>query len=187
MKPQATDAGRLTRRRFLSAGLLAGSLALGGGLLFWPRSVPPGVDGEARRWHFLSPANAQAVIALAPALLGPTASADLIASPAKRYALADGVDQAICLLTPGIRDELRQLFNLLASPGGRLLMLGQIADWPAASESALQSGLDAWCGARLDLVKSAYDGLRDLVFAVWYGDPANQDCLPGFGWPELHS
>ena len=76
MKPQATDAGRLTRRRFLSAGLLAGSLALGGGLLFWPRSVPPGVDGEARRWHFLSPANAQAVIALAPALLGPTASAD---------------------------------------------------------------------------------------------------------------
>ena len=187
MKPQATDAGRLTRRRFLRAGLLAGSLALGGGLLFWPRSVPPGVDGEARRWHFLSPANAQAVIALAPALLGPTASADLIASPAKRYALADGVDQAICLLTPGIRDELRQLFNLLASPGGRLLMLGQMADWPSASESALRSGLDTWCGARLDLLKSAYEGLRDLVFAVWYGDPANQDCLPGFGWPELHS
>ena len=87
----------------------------------------------------------------------------------------------------GTRDELRQLFDLLASPGGRLLMLGQMADWPAASESALQSGLDAWRGARLDLLKSAYEGLRDLVFAVWYGDPVNQDCLPGFGWPELQS
>jgi len=41
MRPQSTAGGRLTRRRFLSAGLLAGSLALGGGLLFWPRSVPP--------------------------------------------------------------------------------------------------------------------------------------------------
>ena len=69
MRPQSTAGGRLTRRRFLGAGVLAGSLALGGGLLFWPRSVPPGVDGEARRWQFLSPANAQAVIALAPALL----------------------------------------------------------------------------------------------------------------------
>lgn len=149
--------------------------------------MPPGVDGEARRWHFLYPANAQAVIVLAPALLGPTASAALIASPARRYMLADGVDQAICLLTPGTRDELRQLFNLLASPGGRLLMLGQMADWPSVSESSLRSGLDTWCGARLDLLKSAYEGLRDLVFAVWYGDPANQDGLPGFGWPELHS
>ena len=113
MKPRATDAGRLTRRRFLSAGLLAGSLAgslaLGGGLLFWPRSVPPGVDGESRRWQFLSPANAQAVIVLAPALLGPTASAALIASPARRYMLADGVDQAICLLTPGTRDVYPRL------------------------------------------------------------------------------
>ena len=187
MKPHSTVAWQLTRRRFLSAGLLAGSLALGGGLLFWPRSAPPGVEGESRRWQFLSAANAQAVIALAPALLGPTASSALIASPAKRYALADGVDQAICLLTPGTRDELRQLFDLLASPGGRLLMLGQMADWPVASESALHSGLDTWRGARLDLVKSAYEGFRDLVFAAWYGDPANQDCLPGFGWPELQS
>ena len=33
MRPQSTAGGRLTRRRFLRAGLLAGSLALGGGQL----------------------------------------------------------------------------------------------------------------------------------------------------------
>lgn len=170
----------LARRRVLAGGVLVGTLALGGGALFWPRREAG--RETAGSWHFLRPADRAALAALAPALLGPSLWPAPDAAAEQR--LAQGVDLAIAYLLPRTRDELRQLFDLLASPGGRWLLLGQCAAWDGAAPAGLAAGLSAWRGHRLDLLRAAYDGLRELVYAVWYGDPAH---WPALGYPGTGS
>lgn len=161
---------QISRRHVLFGGVAVGVLALGGGALFWPRLNSP--DQASGTWHFLLPADRQAVMALAPVFLGAAASQQLQGDSVAGSALLAGVDQAIALLNPQIRGELRQLFDLLASPGGRYLLLGQWAGWNDAG-LALATGMDAWQHHSLDVLRAAYDGLRDLVFAVWYGEPTH--------------
>lgn len=96
-----------------------------------------------------------------------------------------GIDQAISLLPPATRDELRQLFDLLSSPGGRSLFLGFASDWANVEKPALINGLEGWRTSRLGLLRSAYEGLRDIVFAVWYGNSSHWTGLPNFGWKGL--
>lgn len=165
----------LARRQVLLGGVLVGTLAIGGGALFWPRREGGGQasDELGHDWSFLRPADRQALDALAPLLIGVNPGEFGNSRQAKEHCLNVGVDQAIAFLPPRTHAELRQLFDLLASPGGRLVLLGSVTAWQDAANSALDGGLTRWGQADLALLRTAYEGLRELVFAVWYGDPAN--------------
>lgn len=176
MRPEKTLLS-LARRRVLAGGALLGTLAFGGGALFWPRrgAVLP---SDAAAWSFLLPADRVALLALAPVFVGAEQWDRHIAGLVDRSeSFVRGIDLAIAYLMPRTRDELRQLFDMLASPGGRWILLGSVAAWDAASRPVMANGLVYWREAELALLRTAYEGLRDLVFAVWYGDPLH--------WPDL--
>jgi hypothetical protein len=153
-----------------------------GAALFWPRRDGDNATRPQRSWAFLSSADHQALLTLMPALLGESSVAAIFLEHAGQGEFISGVDWAISLLPPATRDDLRQLFDLLSSPGGRFLLLGLVADWRATRPEELAAGLEGWRRARLGVLRSAYEGLRDIVFAVWYGQPKHGTSLADFGW-----
>ncbi len=141
--------------------------------------------GVGQAWSFLLPADCIALARLIPCLLNDRTEASESSGNEILNETLIGIDRAISLLPPATRDELRQLFDLLSSPGGRMLFLGLAADWTKANGGAVLEGLEGWHRAKIGLLRSAYEGLRDLVFAVWYGNSKHWDGLPDFGWKGL--
>ena len=180
-----TPAWSRGRRAFVFGASGLAVLAGSGAALFWPRRIAEQVAVVGQSWSFLLPADRIALARLTPYLLNESAG---VGGSSGNEVLGEtllGIDRAIGLLPPAIRDELRQLFDLLSSPGGRMLFLGFATDWTEADGSAVANGLEGWQMAKIGLLRSAYEGLRDIVFAVWYGDPKHWGGLPDFGWKGL--
>src|SRR5438105_8288566 len=162
----------MKRRTFLAAGMLgAAALAAGGWLRYGVRHPPPGraLDRDA----------AAIVAALVPAFLAAALPAQ---PPERRDAIGEtvaGVDSAISGLPPLQRHELGRLFGLLAFPPARIA-LGVRAAWEDAATSDVQAALQRWQSSRSTLLRSAYEGLHQLILAAWYGNPR---AWPAIGYP----
>ena len=173
------------RRTFVLGASGLAALAGGGAALFWPHRTVEQPMGVGQAWSFLLPADRIALARLIPCFLNDRTE---VGESSRNEVLNEtliGIDRAISLLPPATRDELRQLFDLLSSPGGRMLFFGFAADWTEADGGAVLEGLKEWRGARIGLLRSAYEGLRDIVFAVWYGNSKHWNGLPDFGWKGL--
>jgi len=97
-------------------------------------------------------------------------------SQAKR-ALLQRIDQAFQGLSPATQAELRQLLELLASRAGWLLLSAGLTP---LSELSLQQRLlllEQWQQHYLQLLRQAYQGLHEIIYAAWYGDPTT--------WPAI--
>jgi len=82
------------------------------------------------------------------------------------------------------QQELQQLFQLLNSQVAHLLLVGNLvsaADLTIQQQSAY---IESWRTSFLGLLNDAYDGLKELVFAGFYGNPDHFDTL-GYVKPEL--
>jgi hypothetical protein len=162
----------MKRRTFLAAGAVGvAALAAGGWLRYGMPHAPPGraLDDDARA----------IVTALVPAFLDGSLPVD---APLRHGALAEtvaAVDTAILGLPPIAQHELAQLFGLLAFPPARMA-LGVRSAWTDASAVEVQAALRRWQGSRSLLLRSAYDGLHQLILAAWYADPR---AWPDIGYP----
>lgn len=162
----------MKRRTFLAAGALGvAALAAGGWLRYGMRHAPPGhaLDDDARA----------IVAALVPAFLD---GALPVHAPLRGDAIAEtvvAVDAAILGLPPMAQHELAQLFGLLAFPPARMAV-GVRSAWPDAATSDVQAALQRWQVSRSLLLRSAYDGLHQLILAAWYADPR---AWPDIGYP----
>jgi hypothetical protein len=162
----------LSRRTFLvTSGVGVAALAAGGWLSWRDARPVPG--------HALGAAARRIVAAMVPAFL----AGALPAGDARRDAVAetvDAVDAAIGGLPPATQAELAQLFGLLAFAPARLALAGLPRDWPDATPDEVAAALTRWQRSRLSLLRSAYDGLHQLVLAAWYGNPR---AWPAIGYP----
>jgi hypothetical protein len=167
-----------TRRTFLvtgSVGLVA--LAAGGWLEVRTARPSPG--------HALGAAGRRIVTAMAPAFLAgalPQAAAERHAAIVETV---DAVDTAIGGLPPGTQAELTQLFGLLSFTPARIVVAGLWPDWDHASPDAVEAVLARWQASRIALLRSAYDGLHQLVLAAWYGNPRAWPAIGYAGPPVL--
>ncbi len=158
------------RRTFLKAGLASGALLVAGGAASWLI----GRDARADRREVLG--------AMIPAVLDgslPAAAAQRIDAVAQALS---GVETAIAALSPAAQDELAQLFALLAIPPTRLALAGLARPWRDATPGEVASVLQAWRTHRLELLRSAYQALHDLVAGSWYADAAQWPAI-GYGGP----
>jgi hypothetical protein len=162
----------MKRRTFLAAGALGvAALAAGGWLRYGMRDAPPGraLDDDARL----------IVAALVPAFLD---GALPVRAPVRDEAITEtvaAVDAAILGLPPIAQHELAQLFGLLAFPPARVAM-GLRSAWSDAAPEDVQAALQRWQGSRSLLLRSAYDGLHQLILAAWYANPR---AWPDIGYP----
>jgi hypothetical protein len=162
----------MKRRAFLAAGALGvAALAAGGWLRYGLRHAPPG--------HALDDDATAIVTALVPAFLDGALPDD----PAERgTAIGEtvaAVDKAITGLPPLSQRELAQLFGLLAFPPARVA-LGVRTAWREAPADEIAAALARWQTSRSTLLRSAYDGLHQLILAAWYANPR---AWPAVGYP----
>ncbi|WP_434627011.1 twin-arginine translocation signal domain-containing protein [Chromobacterium sp. CV08] len=151
-----------SRRRFLQAGALGGAALLLAAYGAMPAADPAPADG---RWRWLQPRDAEIVAALAPAILGRN---DLPLAQ-----VIDGVDLAVAGLPPAVRQEVRQLFDLLGNRWARRWLAGIRSTWRRAEPGELAGFLQRWRDSRFLLQRSAYQALHQLIGAAWYGNPAS--------------
>ncbi|CAM2008372.1 hypothetical protein [Acanthopleuribacter pedis] len=177
----------MQRRTFLKAGLLGGTaLACAGWLshdTFWGKGTHLAAKGD-HRYDFLTEADHAVVSALAPAVL---AGSEAAGNPKLTEEVVHAVDQTIAAFQPSVQAELRQLFTLMTLAPTRVLVCGLWRDWPAVTPDDADAMLRGWHASRTALLRSAYDGLQQLITAAWYGNPRSWPALGYAGPPPFHN
>ena len=157
-----------TRRTFLKAGLLGGTLLAVGGLA----ALVAGRDPDADRHQVLS--------AVIPAVLDGALPDEPAARAAAVARCAQGVDTAIAGLPPAARQEAAQLFALLAIPPSRIALAGVRSSWDEAGKDEVAGFLERWRVHPIALMRSGYGALHDLTLAAWYADESTWESI---GYP----
>ncbi|UCE32139.1 MAG: hypothetical protein JSW68_04220 [Burkholderiales bacterium] len=160
------------RRGFLKWGLVGTSVLAAVGL----GSTFVGRDAAGDRRTVLR--------GIAPALLAGAIPPPGAEHEAELARLLDGLVVAIESLSPQSQHELRLLFLLLATPGGRWLA-GIGSSWERAEPEQVAHALQQWRAHRLALMQTAYHALHDLVLGTWYAEPSHWERIGYPGPPRL--
>lgn len=83
----------------------------------------------------------------------------------------DAIVATMTLLPIDSRDELEQLLTLLESRLGLLILTGNMTPLLLRSPNELIEMLEKWRSSYLDMMVTAYQGLRELVMASYYACP----------------
>ncbi len=171
---------KLNRRTFLAVGVAgAGALAIAG----WLRRTPEPVAGSAT--SNISVDGHDIMRAIVPVMLAsalPTEPAARAVAVAQTLA---ALDTAVGGLPQAAQAELAQLFDLLALPPVRLAVARIDAPWAQAAPEQVRACLDRFRGSSVQLLRAAYDGLHQLTFAAWYGQPQSWAAIGYPGPPAL--
>ena len=165
-----------SRRVFLATGVLGtAALATVGWLRVRDDATGRGLSTDA----------SVIVRALVPAFLAGALPSEAAPRNEAIEATVANVDTAILGLPPAAQKELAQLFALLGFAPARLAIAGMTHDWADATQAEVNAVLERWRTSRAMLLRSAYDGLHQLVIAAWYGNPRAWDAIGYPGPPAL--
>lgn len=176
----------MQRRTFLKVGLLGGTaLACAGWLshdALWGSGTRLAAKGD-HQYLFLTEVDHAAVKALVPAVL---AGSEVVGDAALTEEVVFAVDQTIAVFQPSIQAELRQLFTLMTLAPTRALVCGVWRAWPHVDAATADGMMRSWRESRLALLRSAYDGLQQLITAAWYGNPRSWSAI-GYQGPPFNT
>ena len=171
-----------SRRQFIKTGIAGGLLLAAAAVLHRP------LDRMGKQalvaGNPLDPSLRTVVRAVAPVMLQGVFPA---AGPERGAALeriTRGVALAVDALSAASQKEVAELFALLAFAPTRIAVAGVAASWDQASVADIEGFLRRWQDSRLDLLKSGYQALHDLVFGAWYADPESWAAI-GYPGPPL--
>ncbi|MDP2821319.1 MAG: hypothetical protein Q8O52_01380 [Sulfuritalea sp.] len=172
-----------TRRQFIKTGI-AGGLLLAAAAIFQKPLDRAGKQALVAG-NPLDPSLRTVIQAVAPVILQgafPAAGADRAAALER---ITKGVGLAVARLGAAAQQEVAELFALLAFAPTRIAVAGVSASWDQASVAEIESFLRHWQYSRLDLLKSGYQALHDLVLGAWYADPSTWAAIGYAGPPAL--
>ena len=159
----------MDRRQFILSGIaLAAAASLGATLSIYGWRQSLNAD-DSNRDVVLS--------ALLPGLLYGALPEDATLAAAELERTKTAVNDFMPFLPLRQRQELHQLFNLLANRISRLGLTGhltQLADLSIQQRLAL---LDSWRDSYLGVLQQAYHGLRELLYGAYYGQPEHWQAL----------
>lgn len=164
----------MKRRTFLT-GAFAGTAVLALGVNLYP-SDPITIGSDAQYRVLFS--------VLIPALLD-GALPDVASQ--RRLAIdttLDAIQVSISVLPVDQQAELMELLALLESRLGLLILTSSMTPLMMRSSADLTKMLDAWRFHYLDMVQTAYLGLRELILASYYATPAHWGKL-GYAKPTF--
>lgn len=172
-----------TRRQFLKTGLLGGALLATAFALHKP------LDRLGKRTLVeqvpIAGALPLVVAAVAPVMLAGVIPKDGAVRAVAIRRATDGVGVAVAALSAASQREVAELFALLAFPPTRILAAGMTSTWPEASEDDIRAFLERWRHSPIDLLKSGYMALHDLILGAWYADPAAWEAIGYLGPPGV--
>jgi hypothetical protein len=163
----------LSRRRLL-VGTAIGAAALS--LAAWYECRPDEVTPARTRYAFLRGEDRAIIAAIAPVLTGRADAASLV--PVQ-------LDAAVAGLPAPTQSQLRQLFDLLGSPLGRVFVAGVPQRWSEAEPRSIAAFLQAWRTSPFQRLRAGYDALHQLVLAAYYSDPITWNQIGYAGPPRV--
>jgi hypothetical protein len=168
-----------TRRQFIKTGLIGGVALVALRVVYGPFANPDRPITDDYRFAFLNEAQRTVMSAIAPVILVGALPGDAEGHARVLKDVVRGLDTAISGFTPQVQGEVKQLFDLLTFPPTRRLVAGVASPWSEASTGEIDGFLRRWATSPLDLLQSAHQALRQLVFAAWYG---NSDAWQRIGY-----
>lgn len=171
----------MNRRQWIRTGLLGAAL-LGTASWLALRPARSGADAVVASpasvaWHPQADALFEA---LAPVIVGPSCN-----TAALRARTAQGVREAVSLLSPAAQAEVAELIALLNIAPARMLLAGVWQPWPQASADDIAAFLQRWRLSRFGLLQSGYHALHDLVLGAWYAHEASWVAMGYPGPPAI--
>lgn len=172
----------LSRRQFVKTGI-AGALLLAAAAYFQKPLDRAGKQALVAG-NPLDASLRTVIPAIAPVILqGAFPSGAERAAALER--IVRGVAQAVGALSAASQKEVAELFALLAFAPTRIAVAGLTPAWDQASAAEIEAFLQRWQHSRLDLLKSGYQALHDLVLGAWYADPQSWAAIGYPGPPVL--
>ena len=166
-----------SRRQFLRVGAAAGAV------LATAQWLRPSFAAPQQGFRVLDATGAAMVRALVPVVL-----ADALPAQAREQRVQETVeafDRAVGALSPGVRNEVEQLFSFLSFGPTRVAMAGLWEPLERSSPDDLALFLARWRRSAFDIQRSAYQALTQLIQAAWYDNPASWDAIGYPGPPKL--
>jgi hypothetical protein len=181
----------MKRRTFIKNAIGTTILSLGGisAYQFYRQSLLESPDLEGFEYQFLNEHDLIVLNVLAPVLLGGEfKSASDHSQNESISSISEtirNVDAAIPLLSQSTQLELRELFDLLGSALGRVLIAQVWLDWQSASNKSIEQFLSNWRDSRLQLLQLAYRGLHKLVIGSFYAENKHWQSIGYPGPPAI--
>jgi hypothetical protein len=158
---------KLTRRRFIAAGVGGAARLAGAG---WVGAARP---------------HAGVIRALVPVVLAGALPAGTNARTAAIAETVDAFERAVARLAPAIQEEIGELLALLSWAPTRRLVAGMTSPWPDATHAEIATFLGDWRASRFALKRSAYRALTQLIQGAWYDNPRAWTLIGYPGPPPL--
>lgn len=164
----------MKRRDFIKSSLGGITLLFGGVAGYQLYLDSQALPIKKAKTMFLTDTDQLVLSVLIPVILsGATDKVDLIKC-------IENIDGAIVRLPQKTQQELRELFDLLGSVFGRLVIAGVWHNWQMASNASLNEFLASWRNSALDLLQQAYLGLHKLIIGSFYSE---QSSWASIGYP----
>lgn len=171
-----------SRRQFIKTGIAGGLLLAAAALLQKP------LDRAGKQalvaGNPLDPSLRTVIPAIAPVILQGAFPTDADRAAALER-ITKGVALAVGALSAASQKEVAELFALLAFAPTRIAVAGLTPAWDQAGVADIEGFLRRWQHSRLDLLKSGYQALHDLVLGAWYADPQSWAAIGYPGPPVL--
>ena len=119
---------------------------------------------------FLTKADAEFILAIAPVILAKSFPASLSREEADTR-LIKAVDALINTLGGHAKTQLEQLFTIMSSAPLRLVVGAPAGGWKEASAEEIESFLDAWKNSMMGIKNMGYASLCKIVGMCWYSQP----------------
>jgi hypothetical protein len=168
----------MDRRSFLKTGLLTGSILVTGTSLYGCS------DLDILDTDLVTDDVGMALAALVPVFLAGVLPSDPASRKQKIVQVIDGMRIAMKRLPPHTLKELEDLFGLLTN---RLTMLAYAGSFTHLNEMPTEQAMkliEGWRTSYIGLLNTAYEGLKELLVASFYGNPENWTVL-NYNKPDL--
>jgi hypothetical protein len=146
---------QLSRREFLQVGI-AGAIVLA--------TVPVMSRPRASR--------GVVVAALAPVVLAGALPMEPEARAGAVRQIVEAFERAVAGMSPGIQEEIGELFGLLTFAPTRILFTGLPSRVEESSPQQIAAFLSRWGDSRFDMLRAGYRALTQLIQASWYDNPS---------------
>lgn len=159
----------MDRRQFILSGIaLAAAAGFGTalGIYGWRQSL---LADDNNRDLVLS--------AVLPALLYGALPQEATLAAAELERTKAAVNDFLPFLPSRQRQELDQLFNLLANRISQLGLTGHLSQLAELTIQQRLALLDSWRDSYLEVLQQAYHGLRELLYGAYYGQPEHWQAL----------
>ncbi len=95
------------------------------------------------------------------------------------------IDVAIAYLPDQQQQDLLLLLDSLGNKLGRLILTFRFSPWTQDDKQVIEQVLKEWRTSSLDILNTAYIGVKQLLMAVWYGEQENWSEINYPGPPAL--